>query len=162
MSGSEADYIVSVGAVVLRDGRILTTRRIRGWDIGHWRIPSGFPKPNETLPGAAIREVMEETGVRATSEGLLATRHLIYTREGRPQHEVHLVFKMAGVANESKPDNVEVDAAEFVSLEVFRQRETLSSVYVSMLEKALSGKECLREVHSSLKRPDIHLNVAYL
>jgi ADP-ribose pyrophosphatase YjhB (NUDIX family) len=141
---------------------VLITRRIAGWDTGHWRIPSGFPLAHERLSDAAVREVGEETQIRASCDGLLAVRHLIYDWRGKIRNEVHPVFKMKWIAGEPTPDRTEIDASEFVTLATFKEREKLSSVYVEMIEKALSGQKCLEEADVSLKRPDIHLNVAYL
>lgn len=158
----ESKCLVSVGAVVLREGRILINRRVRGRDTGHWRIPSGFPGPDESFSEAAVREVEEETRVKTTSEGLLAVRDMIYDRGGERYHEIHPVFKLNWVSGEPVPDGVETDAAEFVSLYEFRKREELSSVYVAILEKALSTQECLHEISSLTNRPDTHLNNAFV
>jgi len=92
----------------------------------------------------------------------LAVRHLIYDWEGKIRDEVHPVFKTRWVAGEPSSDKTEVDVSEFVALATFLEREKLSSVYVGILEKALSGQRCLMEANASLKKPDIRLNVAYL
>lgn len=93
---SEVQYLVSVGGVVLRDDRVLVERRIKGRDIGHWRIPSGLPVEGESLTDTIVREVEEETGVKAESEGLLAVRNMIFDLENRRIHEVHLVYECTG------------------------------------------------------------------
>ncbi len=53
----------SVGAVVVRDGRILLIRRGRGPAQGQWSVPGGRVEFGETLQEAVIREVAEETGL---------------------------------------------------------------------------------------------------
>lgn len=53
----------SVGAVVVRDGKILLVRRGRGPAIGKWSVPGGRVEGGETLVQAVAREVAEETGL---------------------------------------------------------------------------------------------------
>lgn len=54
---------VGVGAVVLRDGRILLVRRGAPPAEGLWAIPGGGLKLGETLQEGAEREIFEETGI---------------------------------------------------------------------------------------------------
>ena len=54
---------VGVGAVVLREGRILLVRRGAAPAQGLWAIPGGGLKLGETLQEGAEREILEETGI---------------------------------------------------------------------------------------------------
>jgi 8-oxo-dGTP diphosphatase len=54
--------IEAAGGVVLRDGRVAVVHRPRYDD---WSLPKGKLDPGETPEAAALREVEEETGVRA-------------------------------------------------------------------------------------------------
>ncbi len=54
---------VGVGAVVLRDGRILLVRRGAAPARGLWSIPGGGLRLGETLQQGAEREIREETGI---------------------------------------------------------------------------------------------------
>jgi 8-oxo-dGTP diphosphatase len=56
---------VAVGAVVVRDGRLLLIRRGRGVGVGLWSLPGGRVEPGETLAAAVRRELAEETGLQA-------------------------------------------------------------------------------------------------
>ena len=58
------DFTVAV--LVVRDRRILLHRHAR---LGRWLPPGGHIEPNELPDEAAIREVAEETGVRASLIG---------------------------------------------------------------------------------------------
>ena len=55
------DFTVAV--LVVRDDRILLHWHAK---LGRWLPPGGHIEPNELPDEAAIREVLEETGVRAT------------------------------------------------------------------------------------------------
>jgi ADP-ribose pyrophosphatase len=54
---------VGVGAVVLREGRILLVRRGAAPAQGLWAIPGGVLRLGETLQAGAEREILEETGI---------------------------------------------------------------------------------------------------
>lgn len=55
---------VGVGAVCVRDGRLLLVRRGRGPAAGLWSLPGGRLEHGETLAEAVARELREETGLR--------------------------------------------------------------------------------------------------
>lgn len=55
---------VAVGAVVVRDGRLLLVQRGRGVSVGLWSLPGGRVEPAETLAAAVRRELAEETGLQ--------------------------------------------------------------------------------------------------
>jgi 8-oxo-dGTP diphosphatase len=55
--------VVGVGAVVIRNGKILLVKRGVAPSKGLWAIPGGSLELGETLQQAAEREILEETGV---------------------------------------------------------------------------------------------------
>ncbi|MGY2892673.1 NUDIX hydrolase N-terminal domain-containing protein [Deinococcus sp. UYEF24] len=55
-------------AVVMREGRVLLIRRR---DSGLWALPGGLVDVGDTLAGAAVRELQEETGLLGRAERYL-------------------------------------------------------------------------------------------
>jgi len=55
--------IVGVGAIILRDARILLVKRGTPPLEGKWSLPGGAQELGETLEQAIIREVREETSL---------------------------------------------------------------------------------------------------
>ncbi|MCB5190830.1 NUDIX hydrolase [Methylobacillus arboreus] len=51
-------------AVVLHNNRILLVRRANPPDAGYWGFPGGKINNGETIEGAAVRELFEETGIQ--------------------------------------------------------------------------------------------------
>lgn len=69
---------VAVGAVCVRDGRLLLVQRGRGTAAGRWAVPGGRVEHEESLHAAVTRELWEETGLRGRVFGLcgIAERHV--------------------------------------------------------------------------------------
>lgn len=54
---------VAVGALVLKDQKVLLVKRSRPPSEGLWALPGGKVLLGETLQQAAKREILEETGI---------------------------------------------------------------------------------------------------
>jgi ADP-ribose pyrophosphatase len=55
--------VVGIGAVVIRDGKVLLIRRGVAPGKGLWAVPGGSLELGETLQQGAEREILEETGI---------------------------------------------------------------------------------------------------
>jgi 8-oxo-dGTP diphosphatase len=56
--------VIAVGAVVVdRGARVLLVRRARAPNAGAWTLPGGRLEAGESLEGAVVREILEETGL---------------------------------------------------------------------------------------------------
>lgn len=77
------EHVISAGGVVYRRGRdgievVLCGRR----GDGVWGLPKGAPERGESLEGAALREVGEETGLRVSVRESLGSIRYQFTRGG--------------------------------------------------------------------------------
>lgn len=113
-----------LGAVVLREQRVLFIRQAYGSLKGKWSLPWGFVEgktpggASEPPDVAAIRETQEEAGVTAQVEGLLGIQNHA-TSDGEPR--LYLLFLCRHVSGEPTPDNHETDRAAYFSLSEMRQ-----------------------------------------
>ena len=66
-------HIPVASILLLRDGRVLLTRRAATMErgAGRWTGPGGHIEPGEDAERAALREVREEVGLDATLTGLV-------------------------------------------------------------------------------------------
>jgi 8-oxo-dGTP diphosphatase len=68
-SGAIAPVTTGVGALIVRDGRLLLGLRTGAHGAGTWCLAGGHLDPGETADQATIREVREETRMRARVTG---------------------------------------------------------------------------------------------
>jgi 8-oxo-dGTP diphosphatase len=102
------DLLLLPGAsAVVRDeaGRILLLRRA---DNGRWSLPAGMVDPGEQPAEAALREVLEETGVVAEIERLggVAMHESLYPNGDECQY-LAVWFRARPVGGEARPDGEE-------------------------------------------------------
>lgn len=62
--------IPCAGVLVVDDDRLLLIERSEPPDVGAWSLPAGFLERDEPPEWAAIRELREETNVRADADDL--------------------------------------------------------------------------------------------
>ena len=84
--------IVGVLAVVLRGDRVLVVRRANPPMPGRWGFPGGVLELGETVAQGAMRELFEETGVKAEAASPLTVMDAIdRDSEGRVRYHYTLV-----------------------------------------------------------------------
>ncbi|MEV8627474.1 NUDIX domain-containing protein [Streptomyces sp. NPDC051079] len=91
--------VVAASAVVVdAGGRVLLQRRT---DNGLWALPGGGMDMGDSLPGAAVREVREETGLEVEITGLVGTytdpRHVIAYSDGEVRRQFNVCFTARAV-----------------------------------------------------------------
>lgn len=103
--------LVGVGAVIVRDHRVLLIRRGQAPLLGEWSLPGGVLECGETLREAAVREAGEETGLVVETVDMLGVyERIIPSDDGRVRyHYVLIDFLCRPVGGELKAGS---DAAE--------------------------------------------------
>ena len=108
MSGDATRGEVSAGGIVVRfDGaepRVLIIRD----SYRNWGFPKGHLKDGESTAAAALREVIEETGLTdVVLRGPIDTIDWHFTFRGRPIHKVCHFFLMEATRTETAPQRAE-------------------------------------------------------
>jgi len=65
--------VPAVIAVVIHEGRALLVRRANPPDAGLWGFPGGKIDFGETVADAAVRELLEETGITGEAQEVITT-----------------------------------------------------------------------------------------
>ncbi len=131
--------LVGVGAVIVRDHRVLLVRRGQAPLLGEWSLPGGVLECGETLREATIREAREETGlIVETGELLGVYERVIRSEDGRVRyHYVLIDFLCRAVAGDLKAgsDAADVRWFEFEELDGLKLPRDTRDV----IEKGLNG-----------------------
>ena len=103
---------VGVGALLVREKRLLVVRKTYGPWKGLWTLPSGYVERRESIVQTIEREVREETSIVGRAGVLVGVRN----RVTETANDTFLVLTMAYESGEPRPDEVEVSEAAFVPL----------------------------------------------
>lgn len=126
----EKKIIAGGGVVVNEKNQVLFIYRRKKWDL-----PKGKLDPGEDIKACAIREVMEETGIRNLTIGnlIIATTHSYEENGLNMQKETHwFEMKASTVDNPILTPQLEedIEKIEWVSLE--NLEEYLSETYATI------------------------------
>ena len=127
---------VGVGALVIGGDAVLLVKRANPPGIGRWSIPGGHLMLGETIYGAALRELKEETGIDGKPLGTVGIGELI--EHGERGIEYHYVL-------------VDVLVEPYGSLDSARPSSDALDVAVVELKEAL-GLELTKTTRRLLER----------
>lgn len=86
--------VVAASAVVTDESGCILLQRRRDNDL--WALPGGGMEMADSLPGTAVREVKEETGLDVEITGLVGTytdpRHVIAYTDGEVRRQFNVCF----------------------------------------------------------------------
>jgi 8-oxo-dGTP diphosphatase len=126
----EPRNVTAVGGVVIGPEGVLLVRMAYGPTRGRYMFPGGIVDPGETLDTAVVREVLEETRVRARVRGICGLR----TRHDGPNNYTYVLFLLEPVAGVPASDGHENDDARYFTLaELDRPDVTDLSAYLGRL-----------------------------
>ncbi len=129
----------SAGGVVVREGHcivIVPTRRAADGSAV-LALPKGHPEAGESAADAALREVREETGVRASLVAKLGDVRYYYMREGRRVVKVVSFFLLDYIDGDLDEHDHEVERADWMELD-HAARELTYRGERQMVQAALS------------------------
>ena len=126
--------------VVRRGHRFLLTQEHKYG--GTWSIPGGRVEPGEGLGEAAVREVLEETGVPIRLDGVLRVEHT----PGAPgEHDTRVRVLFTGTPIDDTPPKTAADAeslgAAYLTLEEIRARPLRGAELGALLESVAAGRQ---------------------
>jgi 8-oxo-dGTP diphosphatase len=115
---------LGVGGVLIRDRKVLVNRASYREDF---TIPSGYVEPGESLEDAVLRELFEETSVRARVGPLVLNRHRVVDPH---ESDVYFAFQLEYVSGDPLPVPPEI-----VEVRELPVSEALKSAWISGLSR---------------------------
>lgn len=134
--GHDLLWLSGVKVVVFNGSQVLLVRRV---DNGLWTLPAGIIEPGDEASHTAVREVLEETGVRCELTHLLGvgvTAPATYPNGDHAQY-LDIVFRaihLGGEARINDDENLEVGYFEL------SDRPSLPPLHVRAIDWALNPK----------------------
>ena len=100
------------GALIIRDGKILFQRRT---DNGQWGLIGGLVEMNETYEEAALREILEETGLEVKLNSFLGIfhNHNMVWSNGDAAHVISAMYTAEIVSGEPRIDEESYELSFF-------------------------------------------------
>ena len=132
--------IVGVLAVVVRSDRVLVVRRANPPMPGRWGFPGGVLELGETVAQGAMRELFEETGVKAEAAGPLTVIDTIdRDREDRVRYHYTLVAMIGHWrSGEGVPGDDADEVAWLTRAEIVEQGLPTAPALLTLLDLALA------------------------
>lgn len=127
--------LIGVGAVAIKDGKILLMKRAFEPGKGKWSIPGGLVEVGETLSDACAREMEEETGIKIHVLELINAYDMIVPDEASKikYHYVLIDFLVKPIGGTER-SSVEVLEMKWVTFEEARQLDMTNSARKALQE----------------------------
>jgi len=132
--------LVGVGCLVLDSlGRVLLVKRAYPPGAGKWSIPGGHVELGEDIVEAAVRELEEETGIKAIPQGVINVDTLIVLDEAGTikRHYVLIDILFKDPQGTPRPGGDAIEAG-FYNLSEALNMDLTTSVR-GLLEKIVKG-----------------------
>jgi 8-oxo-dGTP diphosphatase len=135
--------VLAVGAVVVKDGKVLLAKRGAEPGRGLWSLPGGAVHPGEEMKAAIARELREECGIEvAVEEAAEVVERMIPDAEGRLRyHYVILDYRARWLQGDLSPSE-EVEEARWVDpgdLHQYRMTRGTADVIRRLLARQHDG-----------------------
>lgn len=128
---SYSTHYIGAGGVVLNQARellVVSERHRRDKSRPYYKLPGGALHPGEHIANAVVREVMEETGVRAQFEALVCFRHWHGYRFGKS--DMYMVCRLRALSADISIQLEEIEEARWMAVD-----EYLSHDYVGAFNR---------------------------
>lgn len=134
--------LLGVGAIIVRDSRVLLVRRGNPPLQGEWSIPGGLVETGETTREAVVREIREETGLKIEPVSLVEVfERILRDTEAKVQYHFVLIdylCRVVGGEANAGSDVTELRWAAAADLERF----SVAADTCAVIRKALHSLNC--------------------
>ena len=139
--------IIGVGAVIIKDGKILLEKRKNEPGKGKWSIPGGLVELGESVEQTVIREVKEETGLDVEKpEHIDVVDNIIRDENGEVKYHFVIIdyfVKLKGGTLEAKSDAEELRWVLLDEVEKYDLTKTFRAFFQRNRQKLEKLNSCL-------------------
>jgi 8-oxo-dGTP pyrophosphatase MutT (NUDIX family) len=135
-----ATHYIGAGGVVLNARQellVVSERHRRDLSRPYYKLPGGALHPGEHLAEAVIREVYEETGVRAKFEALVCFRHWHGYRYGKS--DIYFICRLSPLSEEIAIQMDEIDESLWMPVQHYLDNEHVSIFNKQIVRAALES-----------------------
>ena len=133
--------VLSVGAILVRDGEVLIVKRGAEPGLGRWSVPGGAVELGESIEDAIKRETVEETGLTVSPSKLVGYHEYVGRDADRSIrfHYVIVYWQCEYVEGEAEPSS-DVDETEWVDFEELKGYDITDGT-LKMLHRVMDWRE---------------------
>ena len=132
-----ATHYIGAGGVVINERQelLVVSERHRGSSRSSYKLPGGALHPGEHLAAAAVREVLEETGVKTTFESVVCWRHWHGYRHGKS--DIYFICRLTPLTEAIVRDEWEIDECLWMPVDEYLQHELVGDFNRAIVEVAV-------------------------
>jgi len=141
--------LVGVGAVIVKDGRVLLVQRGTEPALGRWSIPGGLIEVGEGLSEAVVREVREETGLEIEPVELVELLDRIHRDGDRVRYHYVIADYLCRVVSGTLNAASDAAAVRWVERSEWNSHSALvlDPITVRVIEAGWQRAKALEEQH---------------
>lgn len=136
-----ANHTIGVGGIVLNERHEVLTI-VEQHDMidrpGHFKFPGGMMDAGEFVRDAVVREVWEETGIKAQCNGVVGFRH--YHRGQFGTSNFYIVCHLTALSETITSCPEEIGLAKWYDIDAYLNSDTVIEFNKTMLRAALSER----------------------
>jgi len=135
-----ASHYVGVGGVVINEKRellVVAEQYHRSSNPRFYKLPGGLVDPNEHIADAVVREIWEETGIRADFESLICFRHWHGARFGKS--DIYFICRLKPRSYEITRHEGEIAECLWMPVEEYLVMESVSAFNKSIVRAAIGS-----------------------
>ncbi|HXF64564.1 MAG TPA: NUDIX domain-containing protein [Caldilineaceae bacterium] len=136
-----ATHFIGAGGVVINARQellVVSERHRRDLSRPYYKLPGGALHPGEHLVDAVVREVYEETGVRAKFEALVCFRHWHGYRFGRS--DIYFICRLSPLSEEIAIQQDEIDESLWMPVQSYLESEYVSAFNKRIVRAAIESE----------------------
>lgn len=134
-------YKITVGGIVIKDNSILLVKHNYGHTKGRWDFPRGYVEIDESIEHAVVRELYEETSIRAITISIVGIRHMIQAiNDNSMSNDLLIIWKLKYESGEPKPDGREIIETVFYPIDELMNNSDISGWAKQIVSASINNK----------------------